>query len=177
MKSTTIVIIIALIGLALFGAYALNIIPGLNNPLGDEVKDDAESISDSCSCDHSDIEIHAVLEAITNKTLSYPILVQYIDNLDMVMCHIDDTNYAGIINIYKDKYQDEGLILYDTQDYGSGTWTARVGLWYTPDYNEIRTVTGISGVAVNSIFGHDTIFLLASGDPSEWTSFWTWINS
>jgi len=175
MKSTTIVIIIALIGLALFGAYALNLIP---NPLdNDNLPDDAQGISSTCQCDYSDIEIHATLEALTNKSLNFLILQQYITNLDITMCHVDDISYTSLINEYKSKYQSEGLILHDTQDVSSTTWSARVGLWYTPDYSVIKTVSSIGGVAVTTIYGHDTVFLLASGDPGEWTSFWTWINS
>jgi len=129
--------------------------------------------TEDCSYDARDI--HAALSVLTGKALPWGQTEPYINSLHMKLCGVDGKNFNDVAEFYIAEWSDGYTSVLDSIDYRS-SYTTRVVSYFDGSLT-IKTVVAGSGAGVTSYYGHDTMFITASGPATTYYSFVTFINS
>jgi len=127
------------------------------------------------TCNYSDRDIHAALCVLTGKTLPWGQTEPYIDSLHMLMCSSDGENYDEIGDYYEQEWVASGYTLVGERYDSFGTFTTYTGTWNKG--TNVNAVVAGSGAGITSYYGHDTLFITASGPYTTYINFVAFVNS
>jgi len=165
-----VVVALVVIGMAYFGLIDLSRF-GLNLNLngGGEEPPNAEY------CGYTDMQILEMLELIVGKDLNNQQGLTFVDALNMHACGQDDLDYDDVLNHYKIEYVDWYIL--GQQEYSGSGWDADSIAWGNDPSSptSMKMVVSGSGLAVEELYGYDTMTITSSGTWAGYQAFVVWI--